>query len=166
MPYVYSYINQLKQFKENMEQLSEADKGYLAGLLDGEGSIGLYFVPNRQGITIMSRLTIVTNNDKYLIDYVANLIGKDVGRTFLYKATQKLTGISGWHVKISHRAFIEVFLSYIYPYLIAKKDRAMNLLRFLELRKGRFHQPYTEEELNLVELSKKGNYIMGKAIKR
>lgn len=166
MPYIYSYIEKLEKFRKNLEKLSEADKGYIAGLLDGEGSIGLYYTPNRHGISIMTRITVVTNNDKFLIDYINNLIGKGVEKTFLYNSTKKSIGVSGWNIKIAHRAFAEVFLEFIYPYLIAKKERAKNMLKFIKLRKGRFHSPYSKEELELVNLAKKGNYIMGRAIKK
>lgn len=168
MPYVYSYAERLEKFKDNLSKLTDVQKGYLAGLLDGEGSIGLYYAGNKVGISILVRLTIVTNNDKYLIDYVDNLISKGMDKQFIYKSNDnRKTHVNpGWHIQICHRVFAEAFLEQIYPYLISKKDRAKNLLKFINLRKGRFHTPYSEEELKLVELSKKGNYIMGKAIKK
>lgn len=160
MKYIPVYSERLVKFKKKLEKLTEAEKGYLAGILDGEGSIGLYRVEYRSKKrtfnSIMTRITFIVNVDKRLIDYIGKLLGEE----FIYKGNNNT-----WCVKTSHRAFAEVFLQTIYPYLIAKKDRAKNAIKFINIRKGRFHHKYEDRELELVELSKKGNYKMGKAIK-
>ena len=104
----------------------------------------------------MTRITLIVNTDLRLIEYVADLIGKE----FVYKTNKSNT----WCVKLSSRMFAKEFLLKIIPYLVAKKDRALNAIKFIELRDGRFHQKYSEEELLLVELSKKGNAKMGRAL--
>lgn len=154
--YRYKYQDRLDKFVEKINLISDIQWAYLAGLLDGEGSIGLYQDTRRDFTSIMLRITLIVNTDKELINYVSNLIGEE----FVYKTNKS----NCWCVKISHRALAEQFLINILPYLVGKKQRAINALKFIESRKGRFHHKFSEEELEMVKLSKKGNAKMGKAL--
>lgn len=158
MAYVISYLEQLEKFKQQLSQLTETQKAYLAGILDGEGSLGLYQDIRRTTNSILLRVVVITNKDEKLVNTIYGWINQ--GKVKIYKATGGYKNIT-----IHHRAFAEVFLKTIYKYLLAKQERAKMTLEFINLRKGRFHHPYTERELELVSLSKKGNFIMGKAVK-
>lgn len=150
------YQDRLETFIKRIKLISDTEWAYLAGILDGEGSIGLYQHTKRTSTSIMLRLTLVVNTDMRLIEYIANLLGKE----FVYKTNKS----NVWCVKTSHKAFAEQILLKIIPYLVIKKERAQNALNFIVARRGKYREKFTEEELNMVKLSKQGNAKMGRAL--
>lgn len=126
--------------------MTETDKAYIAGIIDGEGSIMLLKFHNTQ---LPSPCISVTSTTRELLDYLKLTI---VSGTIKSKKNYDI---------INHRDCFTYVLKYdsalklleaIEPYLviIAKKERAkliLNEYKKLTLRNGK----YTSEQLKLKE---------------
>lgn len=71
----------METIKSDNQQATPYELGWLIGLIEGEGSVGLYFNSARK--QIQPRLTI-TNTDKQLIDFAADIIRKVGINPFIY----------------------------------------------------------------------------------
>lgn len=106
-------------------QLTEADKAYLAGFVDGEGSIGYYFHAgkNRYEATLS-----ITNTDPRIMDWIKVRI--DYGN-FVNYTKQDASGRRKHvaHVwRINNKPRVKDFLEAITPYLVIKREQAELLL--------------------------------------
>jgi len=105
---------------------------YLAGIIDGEGSIMLWKSEIDSKTRGQFNLRInVTSTDKCLIDWLFENFG---GHTYLSRAPSR---ISKPHWKKQYlwsvpRPEILKFLQDIYPYLIIKKERCKIAIKFRE----------------------------------
>ena len=89
---------------------SPAQLGYLAGLVDGEGSI--YVRPHEVRVCIV-------NTDKDLIDWLATLGGKVLARHHSRLGTKPI-----WIWQVNRRADAMALLNALLPYLRVKHDAA------------------------------------------
>lgn len=117
--------------------LNEGLKGYIAGLVDGEGTI---FIgrqkreENRSGYRFLPHL-IITNTNKECLDLCKNIF--NFGSLFLRReasfnkdgAIQSRKNCYRWEVK---HQLVGVVLREILPYMVIKKKQAENILLFLE----------------------------------
>ncbi|MDO8488058.1 MAG: hypothetical protein Q7S31_01955 [bacterium] len=151
-------------------QLSETDKAWLAGFIDGEGYIGIVRIKKK--VTRQSSDTwryypwvIVTNTDTKVLADIQ-----------LAVSTEKQASLSrteghkpAFQVKISKFDDVAQFLEAVLPYLRLKQKQAQLLIDFCKHRKsakiitGRGHRGMTsfgeiEEKiyLKLRELNKRG----------
>ena len=115
------------------------------------------------GKSISVRLTILSNTDKNLVEYIAGLLGNDK-RVCVHRTMSPLAGKrrgkvwkQSWIVKISRKKFIKAVLDKIKPHMVSKRVHADLLLEFIVAREQRFHLPYSDEELEMVKLSKEFN---------
>jgi hypothetical protein len=102
---------------------------YVAGILDGEGTICLYHIKNRQGYQHSGLQVIIYGTSLNLMKYlIANFGGKYYMRskTSLSKKVQY-----AWHP--SGRKNREKFLLGTLPYLVIKKEQAKLALEFLRI---------------------------------
>lgn len=103
--------------------LTETEKAYIAGLFDGEGSIGFYqrrdniFVPNFR----------ITNSDFRLGKWLHNRFG--FGSFKIYERANRKTM---WEWEIRGRNQIYELCKSLSPYLIVKKDQVDLLLDLLD----------------------------------
>jgi len=95
---------------------------YLAGLIDGEGSFGIYY--NGLG-TFAARLTIAMTKKKPLL-WVKKVVG--FGSFVLYKPKNKKHAFR-WVYSVRSKQAVTVALL-VLPYLRLKKPHAENLIRF------------------------------------
>lgn len=142
------------------ESLSEIELGYIAGILDGEGSIHIcrshgYFLP-RVGIS---------NTYKPLIAWLKRKIGCDYIHVFKYGYNTHKRPC--YYLSFENRQKITALLKTLLPYLIVKRRHAEIMLEYLSLRqqnlsKGQ-NRVYTEQELalyfKLKKLNRRGNKI-------
>ena len=103
------------------ERLSETDKAYIAGVFDGEGTIGYYNYRNRHESTCM-----VTNTDPRIMSWLMLKVG--YGNVCSLKDNHHRRKHVVHHWRIGGRLRVYDFLSAIAPYLIIKKDQAQVLL--------------------------------------
>jgi len=117
------------------QQVTDIEVGWLAGLIDGEGSFDL-----QHGHQWTPRITI-TNTDQRIVERAVDIIHRlDVG---VYVWTQ--TKHNPRHKPIKRLAIrgvkrVHAFLPKIAPALVGKKDQAEKLLEFTSERLERsFH---------------------------
>lgn len=148
--------------------MSEAEAGWIAGFIDGEGSIILYLNKAENRIKPIISIGITA---KEPVEFLKSKCG---GSTyFMYSKDERWKDRWNWQLLGSLQ--IQELLTAILPYLRVKKAQAQSVLKWLHVRKkrggasnrqrrtdgtGKFAKGKTsipEEELNLVELMHKLN---------
>ncbi len=105
-----------------MMKIINTQKAYIAGILDGEGYIGL----TRDNTAGRYRPRVVISNCNLpLLVYIQTIIG---GR--LHKKTRIGTRYQGYNLSIRH--FME-WLPQITPYLVGKKNKSVLLMEALKI---------------------------------
>lgn len=119
--------------------LKDTDLAYFAGIVDGEGWIGLQkrFKKGKLGGDIVSYLPCirVTNTDSNIINRIAE-IWESLGVTgHLYESSQGPSVPNGktvMYIQIQKQELLKRTLEAIIPHLVGKKARAQMLLRFID----------------------------------
>lgn len=102
---------------------------YVAGILDGEGTICLHFISNKQNYQHSGLQVIIYGTSLRLMTYLVNHFGGRYNirtKTSLSKKVQY-----AWHP--SGRKNRELFLLGVLPYLVIKHQQAKIALEFLRL---------------------------------
>lgn len=114
--------------------LHETDLAYLAGIIDGEGWVGLQKRIMGKWVTYKPALRI-TNTDANIINRVYE-IWEMLGVTgHIYENEQNPSITNGkmiMNLQLNKQSVIKVVLESVIPYLVGKKARAIMLLRFLD----------------------------------
>jgi hypothetical protein len=116
--------------------MKEVEKAYLAGLIDADGSIGIYRNRNRYKPTVS-----VSNNNREVLEWCRNLIGKGALCT---KQPRKENHSISYDLRWDYNTALRIAEQCL-PYLIIKKERAHLLLKWKSVVKRNGY--YTEEEL-------------------
>lgn len=127
-----------------MKQLTDFDIGYLAGVIDGEGSLAIEKLSprkNRKYCYFTPRLVVV-NTNKQLMDWLVNKIG---GK---YHARKLIVGRKQCYSWFIFGKLIEKVIKLIIPLLICKRQLAELILQFRETV-GKTGWHVTEEVLQL-----------------
>ncbi len=144
-----------------MERIKDTEKAYLAGLIDGEGYIGLtktkikYKANPKFNIAIRNHLLIASTNNQ-VINW---LIIKFGGKTQSAIINQRSKPIIKWWI---NRQDLQLeLLKEVFPYLIIKKEQARLMIEWLEMRLiHRKNKYYTDEDWSYIEkfkiLNKRG----------
>jgi hypothetical protein len=104
------------------DKLSETDRAYLAGLFDGEGTIGFYNYRSRHESTVM-----ITNADPRVMSWLLDKTGYGNVHSRLKPEYRRRHGIHHW--RICGKSRVQDFLEAVLPFLIIKKDQAVLLLQ-------------------------------------
>lgn len=133
-------------------QVTEADIGWLAGIIDGEGHIGISTQNQKRGDTVKFDLQIV-NTDNALIDKVIRIFKALGVNPYVRERTHnKSTWATNCIVTVGKMAHIRVVLDRVMPHLTGwKYRRAAIMLALIESRITKNRQPYDEIEHALVE---------------
>ena len=116
--------------------MSETDKAYLAGIIDGEGCISIYNVRSYYTVRIQ-----IDNTNYFLISKIASLLGlkkRGDGSYFnidLCKLKQHKNQKEIWSIRISSINFVFYILSAVSKYLVVKKGQCDLVLSFIDLYK-------------------------------
>lgn len=118
-----------------MPQITEVEKAYIAGLFDGEGTIGYYFKGKLR--THVAQLAIY-NTDPRVMVWLRNILPSGG----VYPNSRIKTGRKrGWQWMLSSRPCVEQFIRAIRPYLVIKADQVDLILALWEaedkLKRGR-----------------------------
>lgn len=134
-----------------MHNLSNEQKAYLAGLIDGEGCISVTLDSYKvKGKWIhFSRKVYISNTNLELLKKVQKITG--IGTISLSTKSQKnklyhnnWKSVYNWAI---YGKGIKIFLPEILPYLIAKKRQAELLLEFQQMTKGQGYGSFLTPEL-------------------
>jgi len=117
--------------------MNDIEKAYLAGMIDGDGSICLFHKKNktvRRGYYYEPAL-IISNNDKKMLDKLVDIIKisyNPVKRRSYRKNPKHTQGYFFW---VGRMASLLELLKEIEPFLISKQKRCRMLMEFLEIQK-------------------------------
>lgn len=134
--------------------MSEKTKfAYLAGILDGEGCLSIG-AGRRQKWSVINYNSIVSvaNTDIRLIKW----LHQNFGGNFFDGKQQRPTNKKHYIWRLLKRKDIELLLLAVLPYLIVKREQAINLLEFVRL--PREENPTKRRELweKMASLNKRG----------
>lgn len=130
---------------------TEAEIGWLAGALDGEGSI-MFSRQVRTGRASQSEFMTpyvkIYNNDVGFIDKVRSLLGGGISKTKSYEKWNRPNEC--FIAYLSGRFQLKRVLSILLPHLTVKRERAEMVLRFIEIRESKpVRGLYGEEEFSI-----------------
>lgn len=183
--YVMTMVNYLKGgeriISENvkdvtMDNQQERWLGWLAGIVDGEGTISLqmYHKPNNK-IRVVPIVGIVNSHKETLNlceDIISNVL--DIEASHQCRMLKKKGNSPCWQIRIDGYKSVKSFLEGIRPYLVTKADMADVVLEFIESReenrlkrdeKGRIQRTgYSSRECELLLESRRTNYWLAKSL--
>jgi len=108
------------------ENLSEVERAYIAGIIDGEGCIGRHSGPKNRAWRIS-----ISNTCRHLIDWLIQRMPHATIREITYTNSRYKTR---WDVLISGDLPVYFLLRAVLPYLIVKRSRAEEAIREIEER--------------------------------
>lgn len=136
------------------QQVTESELGWLGGIIDGEGSIGINGRENNR-INLVANLQL-SNSSPLMIQKVIEIMDKLGVKHYIQ--THHLSYVNPNHqdvykIIIGRQSQLKLFLETIIPYLLVKKPQAELVLRYVTKRvnKGASRGdskkfPYDEEE--------------------
>ena len=116
-----------------MIELTKVQQAYVAGILDGEGTITVSFGRPHKGSVMptMSPLITITNSNMELISYLQQLLPGSTIKTTKETNIRKAV----YTIQIARLLDIEKLIIQIQPYMVAKNKQASLLLKYCKLRK-------------------------------
>ena len=140
------------------EDLSESEKGYIAGFLDGEGSICIH-----KHATIHYCLSIsFYNTHKPVIDFIGKKLGYKSFKRTEDKRRDELHKKTNYVIYIKKNSDSLDFLNKILPYLIIKSEQAKISIKFLEAVLNRKEYKYTDKLIKKLGEYEKMNKSLNK----
>lgn len=149
--------------------MTEVEKAYLAGLVDGEGCISITSssTPNKKSCSFSVSLS-VSNTDIELLNHIVAITG--IGKITLSSRSRKSRELfPQWKPVYLWRVFaveMRLLLPIILPYLVGKRQRAQLVTEFFALTKGQGYgshlsapEKYVRDQIlaELKELNRRGN---------
>lgn len=132
--------------------------GYLAGILDGEGSFSCYVIKyksnrlyggKRRQYGGITKNVMIHNTNKLIVETCRDIITEIIGEPARFKKENRLTitGKEVWYVWLSGGEQLRKFLPVITPYLVGKRKQAELMAELLSRKKW---SKTTDKEINLV----------------
>lgn len=106
---------------------------YLAGIIDGEGTIYIYIRKNNGSIDYFPRFQVVNTNQK-LMDWIHQTFGGHLYSKNRSKHDKNWRNQFEWYTT---RKLMDQLLPLVLPYLIAKKPQAEIMIKFRKTFKNR-----------------------------
>jgi len=127
--------------------LTETEKAYIAGLLDGEGNVNISII-RRHGkpLRVIPQVEI-SNTNKEVLEWIAERVNQGnrrISRLRRYTDHRFSKPLDNYYLSISGRLAIEPFLQALLPYLHIKKLPTECLFKFLKSHIP--FEPYTLED--------------------
>lgn len=138
------------------ETVSEVEKGWLAGIIDGEGCIHIDLDPKGGSHPYLT----VTNSNKLIIEKVYDIWHRlGIGCRIQTRANKRKNPVQD--VQVIGFKRLKPALIAIMPYLVGKTDEAFLLHRFVESRLSRHNnnspnndRGFNREELTIIQTLK------------
>lgn len=127
--------------------MKETDKAFIAGMIEGDGHIGLLFSKRKNNQGVFYSRIIISGRDNKLMDYCFKLLNR--GRFVkIERGTSR-----GVHIKITKHSDIIFLLEKenLIKYLVSKRKIADLLLKFCKSRLENYniHSEYSVYEKSL-----------------
>ena len=136
------------------QQATEAEIGWLAGIIDGEGHIGLSNQNSKKGLAVRADLQIV-NTDNKLIEKLVNILRKMGVNPYIRERVHvKSTWNTNTIVTVGRFAQIKQILDIVMEHLTGmKREKAEIVLALIEsrIKKTRYDR-YDAQELEIVRV--------------
>lgn len=133
-------------------KVSQLELGWLAGIIDGEGSITIV----KRGQTFVPTVKM-SNTSKKLIDKYCEILDLLNISYKCYGRQKQGNRKYQWEVCVDGRPRVMQFLLIIQDSLISKQTQAEKVLNWIELRGVNLRGPYTEQQYNLINDIRKLN---------
>jgi hypothetical protein len=127
-------------------ECSQLELGWLAGIIDGEGSITVV----KRGPTFVPCVKM-SNTSKLLIDKYCSLLDKLDISYHCYGRQKEGNRKYQWEVSVEGRPRVFKFVTLLQDILIAKKSQAEKTLEWIESRGLDLRGPYTEHQLQIIK---------------
>ena len=134
-------------------QATQAELGWFAGLLEGEGCITLFKQPRKNGKFDIITGIQITNTDINIIQKLSDILSKCGLSWFLRdKKLYSKNHSQCYYLECRQQGMLKKSLETFIPFMFGnKKSKALLVLDFLEKRNGKKgNNPYTENELSLI----------------
>lgn len=120
----------------NISTLTELDKVWLAAMIDGEGTIGIYRSrrPKCRSGWRYYPVVSINNTDRRIIDRFVDLTEDWISRVRDYMP-KNLNGNRIYNAEIRYKT-VGTFLRQIRPYLVAKGEQADLAFEFIKLQRN------------------------------
>lgn len=153
------------------QQVTAAELGWLAGIIDGEGYLGLQLYQDKRmdrkcGLNIDPCLHI-SNTDEEIVLKSRDIVRKLGVNPYIRASKLKNRKKDQYKIQVKHMSKMKKILEATYPYLTGnKKKRAKLILEFIDLRKsatwvwkrpnnksgqGGASKPYSEREWQIYD---------------
>lgn len=110
-----------------------SELGWLAGILDGEGSIYARIRKRSTGeLRPFIEVCAVANTNWKVIERAKEILWKITGRAFRATPYQRGTNKKIWLVFITKKRTIAAVLSALHPHMVGKKDQAEKAIKLCE----------------------------------
>ena len=129
-----------------MNSITQFELGWLAGIIDGEGSITVC----KRGPTYVPTIKMA-NTSKVLVDKYCELLDKLDISYQCYGRQKEGNRKYQWDVCIDGRPRVYKALNAIQDLLIAKQKQATKVVEWIESRGLDLRGPYTEDQLNIIK---------------
>lgn len=117
--------------------VTETDKAWFAGIIDGEGTINIYR-GGTAGKTPVFRICLVNSSMPMMVkcqEIMSEICGKEIRiRPKKYYKSSIKSNLNMWLLETNERKSVLALVKAITPYLVAKKDKALFFLRWLDGR--------------------------------
>ncbi|HNX03584.1 MAG TPA: hypothetical protein PKM71_07970 [Candidatus Cloacimonas sp.] len=132
---------------KSVQELPETTKAYLAGLIDGEGSLYIHRDYKKGNYPIHNAKFSVGMTDKLTIDFVAKNLGLEVKERFPKNPKHRKV----YEIRCGGSDKVKAILDIIYPYLVSKKKQADNCYLMIRHKKACIGKRLTSRMLNFRE---------------
>ncbi len=116
--------------------VTETDRAWLAGIIDGEGHLGLFTNQEKDGSTKIKPVVNFVNTDMAIVNKALSILQQAECTPYIVKRIHKNSNHKDCiEVKASSTVQIEKWLKLVSPYLYGmKKHKAEILLRYISRR--------------------------------
>ncbi len=151
----------LEDTRMDNQQITQLEFGWLAGIVDGEGYIGIQYYETRNGHMSVTAEFSICNTDEEIIIKAQKIIQKMGINPYIngssYKLKNKPNHKQVWKLVIHRLNKVISVLEPIFPYLTGtKKERAILVLEFCKSRLSHFvwgsnKNIMTDREIEIIE---------------
>lgn len=130
-----SYAEVIKEREMGIKNLSEWERGYLAGIIDGEGTItlGIQAEYKLNKIYFKPKITI-SNTNKKLMNWISPKM--TIKTIFAQRNRKNRKWKDCYNIEMNGYKILPI-LKMLYPYLIIKKENCKILINWIERRKNK-----------------------------